>query len=285
LSETTLYDLKRAAERRIQASGSNSFKLDVEILTEYAFDLSRGRQFLEQSRVIEDAEIRRFNDLVMRRAAGEPIAYIVGEQEFWSLPFKVNEHTLIPRPDTETLIEASCKYIPDEELTILDIGTGSGCILLSILSEKPNASGIGIDQSEGAILVAQENAGALSLGERASFQVTDIFDDWAGERFDMVVSNPPYIPSGDLAGLMKDVKDYEPETALNGGSSGLIFYERIIALAPEILKEDGLLAFEVGIHQAEDVAAIMDDNGFFDIFLHEDLAGVQRVVTGFHGKR
>jgi len=285
LSETTLYDLKRAAERRIRASGSSSFKLDVEILTEYAFDLSRGRQFLEQSRAIEDADIRRFNDLVMRRAAGEPIAYILGEQEFWSLPFKVDEHTLIPRPDTETLIEAACKYIPDEELTILDIGTGTGCILLSILSEKPNASGIGIDQSEGAITVARENMDALSLGDRASFQVIDIFDDWTGERFDMVVSNPPYIPSGDLTGLMKDVKDYEPETALNGGSSGLIFYERIVSLAPEILKEDGLLAFEVGIHQAEDVAVIMDDNGFFDIFLHEDLAGVQRVVTGFHGKR
>jgi len=223
-----------------------------------------------------------FWGMVERRLTGEPVAYIVGEQGFWSLDFYVNEHTLIPRPDTELLVEIGLQYLREVATPfIADIGSGSGCILLSLLSELGGAWGLGVDLSAEALKVAQRNANRHELEARARFIHSDWFEGFEeGEAFDLIVSNPPYIPAGDIAGLMKDVKDFEPASALDGGTDGLDCYRQISRQAPGYLTESGHLAFEVGAGQSVDVRAIMVAVGYADIRVYPDLAGISRVVIG-----
>lgn len=234
------------------------------------------------SEAVSNTQQANFQEMVDRRLAGEPVAYIVGEQGFWSLDFYVDENTLIPRPDTELLVEAGLKSIGDLEApSVADLGCGSGCILLSILSDHAGASGVGADFSAGALSVAQRNASRHGLDRRASFIESDWFDSFGScADFDLIVSNPPYIPAAEIAHLMRDVRDYEPISALEGGADGLDCYRRISRDALGFLAESGCLAFEVGIHQSSSVCSILGELGYREVKVFPDLAGINRVVIG-----
>jgi release factor glutamine methyltransferase len=225
-------------------------------------------------------ERARFEALIARRAAHEPAARLLGRREFWSLDFALSSETLVPRPDSETVIEAVLAHIGERgaPLRLLDLGTGSGCLLLALLSELPAASGIGVDIAPNAALTAQRNAVALGLADRADF----VAGSWAAAlagRFDVIVVNPPYIPSKAIAGLAPEVGRHDPHRALDGGSDGLDSYR---ALAPEmvrLLREGGSAAFELGAGQARPVKAIMRRAGLAIVEIRRDLAGVERCLV------
>lgn len=216
--------------------------------------------------------------LVNRRLQHEPVSHIVGMKEFWRDTFMVTADVLTPRADTETMLEALLRHQQASPARILDLGTGSGCLLLSALREYPQATGVGVDQSEAALAVAAKNAAALGMAERAAF----VRSNWCSAlegRFDVLLSNPPYIPTGDIAGLDRDVQGYEPHTALDGGADGLACYRSILQQAGAYLNPRSLVIFEVGMGQAQDVAALGQDYGFTFIEISADLAGIGRVVV------
>ena len=220
--------------------------------------------------------LNEYERVLEKRAEHVPLQYITGEQEFMGMTFKVNSNVLIPRQDTEVLVEEVLKAL-EPGMEVLDVCTGSGCILLSILKNAPTVRGTGSDVSKQALLVAKENARLHGL--EAEWVRGNLFDNVSG-RFDVIVSNPPYIPQAQIPTLMPEVQLFEPLAALDGGVDGLDFYRRIAALAPEYLKEDGLLFFEIGCDQAEDVRRIMTESGFAELSVEKDLAGLERVVKG-----
>ena len=223
---------------------------------------------------------RKFNDAIERLKSGEPVQYIVGECEFMSLTFEVNSKTLIPRSDTEILVESVFELCKDKEnVRILEIGSGSGCVAVSLAHLLQNSKVVSLDISDEALLVARGNAEKNGVFERVEFIRHDIMGGFPNLKHlpDAVVSNPPYIPHADIEKLEKKVKAFEPLTALDGGVDGLDFYRFISKNAP--LKDGGLLAFEVGINQAEAVAMLMEKR-FSDITITKDLSGIDRVVTG-----
>lgn len=276
----TATELVAAASNKLEKNGNALARRDADMMLAHIVSVEPVSLPLF-SKPISIDQLARFEEMVDRRLTGEPVAYIIGEQGFWSLDFYVNQHTLIPRPDTELLVEVGLKAVKDcAKPHIADLGTGSGCILLSILSEHGRALGLGADISAEALDVAQRNADRHGLAGRARFIQSDWFDRLVGERFDLIVSNPPYIASGDIAGLMSDVRDYEPASALDGGRDGLDYYRYISQHAVGHLKEKGHLVFEVGIDQFADVCSIMADDGYADIQIFPDLAGINRVVIG-----
>lgn len=216
-----------------------------------------------------------YEPLVARRAAREPLAYITGHREFWGLDFAVSSATLIPRPDTETLVEAVLDS-GQKPRTILDLGTGTGCLLLAILHEMPHAFGIGTDINPTAATLARNNARSLGLASRAAFLAGNWADALA-QKFDLVLSNPPYIEQAGLAALMPEVQTYEPATALDGGADGLTAYRAIISALPGILAENGLAVLELGAGQATSVVALAAAAGFSST-LRPDLAGIERAL-------
>ena len=207
------------------------------------------------------------------------MAHILGRREFWSLAFKVTADTLDPRPDSETLVQAVLDQVPDRSaaLRLADFGTGTGCLLLALLHELPNATGVGVDVSAAALAVAAENADALGLAQRASFHRGN-WDDGIDPGFDIVLSNPPYIPSGDIAGLQPEVASFEPRLALDGGSDGLDAYRRLGPAAMRLLVPGGLAAFEIGLGQGDSVRRIMAAAGLRHIATARDLGAVERCV-------
>ena len=216
-----------------------------------------------------------------RRLAGEPVARILEAWEFWGLPFRLSPETLVPRPDTETLVEAALAATPDRAapLRILDLGTGSGCILVALLSELPNATGLGVDRSWGALRTARANARNNGVANRAGFVASD-WCDALGAPFDRVVSNPPYIASGVIAGLDREVRQHDPRAALDGGDDGLAAYRRIVHAAAEtLLAPGGSLHFEIGYDQAEAVTVLGEKAGLRSGGIAHDLAGHARVVS------
>ncbi len=220
-----------------------------------------------------------YDALIARRAAHEPLALILGRREFWSLDFAVSPATLIPRGDSETLIEAALAAFPDRNAVrrVLDLGTGTGCLLLAALHEFGSAFGIGTDRVPAAARLAASNAAALGLADRAAFVVADWAEPLSG-RFDLILSNPPYIPTGDLAGLMPEVAGHEPASALDGGMDGLTAYRRIIAGLPALLAAGGAAVIELGIGQAGQVAALAAAAGL-SAGLRDDLAGIPRALV------
>lgn len=230
------------------------------------------------------AAAERLAALLARRIAREPISRILGRREFYGLDFHLNAATLDPRPDTETLVEAVLAHVDagagrGVPWRLLDIGTGTGAILLALLANLPAATGVGVDIAAEAVKMASENAGRLGLMPRAAFRQGDLMAGLEG-RFDIVVSNPPYIPSGDIGALEPEVRLHDPVLALDGGADGLDFYRRLVAGAPALLAPEGLLAFEVGFGQAEAVTGLMADAGFRALRLRRDLGGIDRVVAG-----
>jgi release factor glutamine methyltransferase len=226
--------------------------------------------------------------LLARRVWREPLAYILGGREFWSLPIRVTADTLVPRPETETLVEAALGWLGERragaaELRILDLGTGSGCLLLALLSELPRAFGVGVDLSAAALAVARENADALGLASRAGF----VGGDWGsalGGGFDLVVANPPYVADGELTTLAPEIVRFEPRLALAGGADGLAAYRAIAPQLPRLLAPGGAAFLEVGAGQASSVAAMLAGHGLQDVDIKTDLAGVGRCLRAVAGE-
>lgn len=271
----------RLAAHRLADAGVLEARAEARRLLRLAAGISAEEQLMAAGELLEAAVQMQFEAFVSRRAQHEPFAYIAGEREFWSLPFRVTPATLIPRPDTETVVEAALAHIRmrrNHQPRILDLGTGSGCILLAILSELPGAYGIGVDASADALTIAEHNARALGLGDRATFHLGNWAEGFAGP-FDLIVSNPPYIADGDIDSLDADVARYEPRSALAGGGDGLDAYRAITAAAPALLAPGAGLALEAGFGQADAVAGLLRRAGLDIVGIHADLAGVPRCVV------
>jgi release factor glutamine methyltransferase len=251
--------------QKLRAAGIDTPELDARLLREKA---AGDDALLEAS--------------VARRVAREPMAQILGEKGFWTLDLKVTRDVLMPRPDTETVIESLLKHQPDKNATlrILDLGTGSGCLLLSALSEYPNATGVGVDASASALAVAQENTRRCGMETRTEFFLGSWCDALPeGMRFDVILSNPPYIPTREIATLMPEVRDYEPHLALDGGEDGLNCYRTLAMQIQTRMVSEAIALFEIGAHQENDVANILKGSGYAVIDQACDLSGVVRVVT------
>lgn len=276
----TLKNLRRNAHIKLQEkTGITSPELDADLIIMHVMDLTKN-ELLVKDIDVPDALAVEVNAYLNRRAAGMPVQYIVGKTEFMSLEFEVNKDTLIPRQDTEILVEAIInKYKNSSEpVKILDIGCGSGCIGISLARYLPNADITELDISEKALNVAKRNAERNMVSGRVKFVCRDI-NDGIDDKYDCIISNPPYIPTDDLLELQPEVIEFEPITALDGGDDGLDFYRIIIEnVSP---KKGGIIAFEVGINQAYGVADMMHLKGYTNIETIKDLSGIERVVLGY----
>ncbi|WP_024509496.1 peptide chain release factor N(5)-glutamine methyltransferase [Bradyrhizobium sp. ARR65] len=280
----TLEAARRALAARFKAANIDSAELDARMLLGAALKLDLTALIASAARRLTQQEVERLRIFAERRISGEPVARILGEKEFWGLQLKLAPETLVPRPDTETVVELALQMLPaptpQRALRILDIGTGSGAILLALLSERPDVSGVGTDISEGALKAAKSNAAALGLLSRAAFVACDYAAALSGP-FDLVVSNPPYIPSADIAGLGAEVREHDPHQALDGGVDGLTAYRALIPDAARLLGAGGALVVEAGYGQSGPIEGLMTRAGFA---VHEppkmDLAGIPRAVGG-----
>ncbi len=282
---------------QLEAEGIENADCDIRILLEDLCGVDREELFLQGDKIISRRESEIFMNAVTRRMGHYPVQYITGKQEFMGLTFTVNQNVLIPRMDTEILVEEVMRQLNDKS-RILDMCTGSGCILLSLLYYSNDCEGVGVDISEEALDVAKDNAGRLILDDtfdllfktggmgkkhldedKIEFIQSNLFNDVRG-RFDIIVSNPPYIRSDVIPTLMEEVRDYEPILALDGKEDGLYFYRKIIEKSPDYLNPGGLLFFEIGYDQAHDVVALMEKAGFKDVTVVQDYAHLDRVVWG-----
>lgn len=273
-----------ALTRRFAAAGIDSPRLDARLLVAHILGIRPQDILLRAETALTVGQTQALEALAHRREAREPVSRILGHRGFWSLDLSVGPDTLDPRPDTETVIEAVLEAMPDRAapLRILDLGTGTGCILLALLEEYPQASGVGLDIAAGAVEIATANAAAAGLANRAAFVVGDWTTglDACGLDgvFDVVVSNPPYIPDGDIAGLEPEVRQHDPWRALAGGTDGLDAYRLLAPLAATRVSPSGMVAFEVGIGQAAAVSALLTTAGFAAVWNRADLGDVERCV-------
>jgi release factor glutamine methyltransferase len=276
----TVAQARRAAADRLRERGFDTPDLDARLLVGHALGLDHAALVAESARRLIAAESAALEHVVAQRLAHEPVARILGTREFWSLPLRVTPDVLVPRPETETVVEAVLAVAArDRLLRVADLGVGSGAILLALLSELPTASGIGTDRYPRALAVARDNAQRLGLADRAGFVACDFGAALAGDC-DVVVSNPPYIPTPDIAALAPDVRDHDPRAALDGGPDGLSSYRMIAADAGRLLAPGGWLAVEVGLGQSEAVCDLLAAGGLaIEGPPRPDLAGVPRVVT------
>ena len=268
--------------------GIESPRLDAEVLLSALLGRDRMYLYVHFDEPLEPEELARFRGYVKERAAHVPLAYVLGRREFMGLDFRVTRDTLIPRPDTEILVQCAVDFLCARleagatACTIADIGTGTGAIALSTLHYTEGIRADAVDISPAAAAVARENAERLGLTERIDIHVGDLLAPLAGGRYDMILSNPPYIPTADIAGLMPEVRSYEPHLALDGGADGLNIYRRLMADAPALLKEGGAVAVEVGIDEAAAVAALaIEHPRIVRTETLKDLAGIERVVVGY----
>ena len=284
----TIMEILNWTKQYFEAKGVENPRLDAEVLLCAVLKCQRIKLYTDFERPLSKDELATMRAYVQRRGNFEPLAYILGERAFMSNIFKVTPATLVPRPETELLVESLVKAVPflraDGYVKILDIGTGSGAIIVSLLDALPQAVGVGVDISNDALAVAKENAERIGVKERIALRQSDVFSNVpAAKKFDVIVSNPPYIPAADIAGLDKDVQK-EPRGALDGGEDGLDFYRRICAEAAEHLAENGLLAFEIGINQSAAVCRLCLENGFKKAVVRKDYAGIERMVFALKEK-
>ncbi len=235
--------------------------LDSEILLSKTISKSREKILVNLDQKITKKDILVFESYLQRRSQNEPIAYILEEKEFWSKKFKVNKHTLIPRPETELLVDQLLKIYEGKKISILDIGTGSGCIIISLLSDLKQSFGTGIDISKNAILIAKQNASKHKLFNKVKF-LNKSLENVFNQKFDLIVSNPPYVEKKRIKNLSNDIKRYEPRMALDGGNDGLDVIKKVIYKSNHILKVKGMLALEIGNEQINKVSKILIDNNF-----------------------
>lgn len=271
--------LDRAA-RRLAAAGIENARREARLLLAAALGRDAAWVFAHDDEALAPDQQMKFDSVVERRAARVPMAHILGRREFWGLDLEITGDVLDPRADSETLIEAALTlgFDKDAPLRILDLGTGSGCLLLALLSEWKNATGVGLDQSGAALGLAWRNAERLGFLPRVNF----LRGDWAkslSSLFDLVISNPPYIPSGEIPNLMPEVRDHEPWAALDGGPDGLDPYRLILADLGRILAVGGRAIFEIGANQANAVETLVRQHGFGLLAIHRDLAGLGRALV------
>lgn len=277
----TIAGARRLLAENFRDSGIESPESDARILVGHALAVGRTAMVSSPDRILSRQEVEAINTLAARRLRHEPVARIVGRKEFWSLPLRISPATLVPRPETETVVEAVLAAVGERTLPlrIADLGTGSGAILLALLSELPQATGIGTDIDPAALATAAENAHELALQDRAAFMLSD-FASALTETFDVVVSNPPYIAAHELPALPQEVRDYDPPRALDGGPDGLSCYRRIAAAALQLLKAGGIIALEIGAGQEKAVTAIFEACGFAAAAPpRPDLAGIPRALV------
>ncbi len=288
-------DVYEAGREQMEKAGVGEAALDARLLLEYVCGTDRNALLVHGDREVSEEEYDRYRELTGKRAARVPLQHLTGGQEFMGLPFFVNEQVLVPRQDTEVLVEEVMKHLHDG-MRILDMCTGSGCILLSLLHYSNDCTGVGVDLSAGALAVAGENYERLRTKRpemKAQFLEGDLFAALEAEcgqsagdkgalagRFDIIVSNPPYIETEVIKSLMPEVREHEPMMALDGGTDGLAFYRRIAREAGAYLNGGGMLFFEIGCEQADSVKRIMEQAGFRGIEVVKDFAGLDRIVYG-----
>ncbi|MEQ1889716.1 MAG: peptide chain release factor N(5)-glutamine methyltransferase [Alphaproteobacteria bacterium] len=281
-----IHEALRAGAAQLRAAGVEQAVLDARLLLMAAAGMTAEAVIRNPDAELSSGQTAAYAEMISRRVAREPVSRILGRREFWSLDFEITPATLDPRPDSETLISAALDAVRDRErpLRILDIGTGSGCLLLALLSEFPCARGTGIDISNGALDVARRNAAHLGFSQRARFIQCDVqnggWSSQAGGPFDMVVSNPPYIEDAALAGLAPEVIGFDPYQALAGGVDGLNFYRIITISLAQLLSPDGLVILETGAGQAGAVQIMLRQAGLAVLDTRHDLGGVARAVAG-----
>lgn len=267
-------------QAKFDAAGIESARLDARLLALHVTKREFAELIADPDLNMDDGEADELAMLCEQRLTFKPIAHLLGVKEFWSLPFAINETTLVPRPDSETIIEAALECVTDRSQTcrVLDLGTGSGCLLLALLSELPNAHGVGVDASKGALQIAVENARAFGMDERALF----VEGNWGAPvsgHFDLIVCNPPYIPDTDRAALAPEVRDFEPASALFGGIDGLNPLREIAPTLKRLLSPKGFYIMEFGQGQSAAVSSIVSASGLEIVQIRKDLAGIERVIV------
>ncbi len=273
----TLGALFGEGKRRLREARIEEWELDAWYLLEHVLGCTRNDYYLYPERRIEEDQGQKYLELIQKRTAHIPLQHLTGSQEFMGYRFHVNEHVLIPRQDTEILVEEALRHVR-ASMKVLDLCTGSGCILLSLLKMVPGLTGFGTDISEQALQVARRNRKNLSLETKAEFLKSDLFEEVKG-KFDCILSNPPYIPSKVVDTLMEEVREHEPRIALDGREDGLHYYREITEQSPAYLKPGGMLFLEIGYDQADAVVKLMEQD-FTHIRVVKDLAGLDRVVYG-----
>lgn len=268
-----------AAKEKLAAAGVENPEVDIRLLAQHVLKTDHAALLMNLNRMLSDAEVKDLDAAITRRAKREPVSRIIGSRGFWKHEFKVTPQTLDPRPDSETLVETALKCAATPPATILDLGTGTGCLLLSLLGEWMNAKGVGLDISGEAVATARENAQNLKLDARATFIEASWENYTPAAAFDMVISNPPYIAAGEMPGLAPEVTQYDPVAALVSGEDGLECYRSIVGLLPRFLKKGGWVVFEIGHAQANDVKSILANAGASVIHTVQDLAGSDRVIA------
>ena len=268
---------------RLKEAGIEEAGLDAWYLLEYVTGINRATYFADSNQEMKDSHRSTYQTLISERETRIPLQHLTGVQEFMGLEFRVNEHVLIPRQDTEILVETALEKINTKKpLRVLDMCTGSGCILLSVLSygrKKCEITGVGVDVSDKALQVAKENARILQVD--AEWIESDLFSG-VSEKFDMILSNPPYIPSAVIKTLQPEVREHDPLLALDGKEDGLYFYRKIIEESRNYLQPGGWLIFEIGAEQGEAVSSYLKQNGFVQVAVKKDLTGLDRVVCGVY---
>ena len=270
--------IKSAASQLAMADVPNAAKEAGSLLQ---FAIARDRAFVVAHPEYDLTEQERaiFTDAVTRRAARAPFQQITGRQEFYGLDFIVTPDVLIPRPETEILVERAIEIVGDREARSLDIGVGSGCISVAVLKNCPKATGLAVDVSEAAIAIAKGNATMHGVNDRLNIEISNVYDDIRAERFDLIVSNPPYVPAADIDTLQPEVRDHEPHVALTDGSTGLSIIERIVSGAPQHLKANGSLLVEIGFGQSEKVVQLFERGRWASVEVLPDLQGIPRIVV------
>lgn len=275
----TLKEAWQQATNRLYKFKINDAELDAWYLLSHVTGLTRAEFFIKGDELMSEEQERQYEELLARRTSHEPLQYIIGTQEFMGLSFVVRDGVLIPRQETELLVEEALPLSKGKR--VLDMCTGSGCIIVSIAKLANPAQAVGVDVSEQALAVAKENATRLEV--QASFLQSNLFEQVEGQ-FDVIVSNPPYIASNVIPELMPEVREYEPMLALDGKEDGLFFYRTIISQAKEYLVEDGTILFEIGHDQGEAVATLLEQAGYENIVVKKDYAGLNRIVRAVVAK-
>lgn len=277
--EMSVETARRAIVAAFREAQIETADLDARLLLQAAMGCDATALARAPEAPISEAQAEILNDYIAQRLRHKPVSRIMGQREFYGRDFKINERVLDPRPDSETLIDEVLSLTDDTPIRLLDLGTGSGCLLISLLAEREDWTGLGADVSPQALDVARANADALGVAARAEFVESDWFKNIA-RRFDVIISNPPYLGPGEMEWLARDVMDYDPHLALYGGSDGLDPYRLITAQSADYLADDGFLVFEIGALQGRAVSALMVEAGFAQVKITQDLAGRDRVVSG-----
>jgi len=277
----TVHDILMESTNALERVDSPTARLDAEVLLAFCLGCDRLEFLKNPAMTIGKKQQSKFSKLLARRLRWEPVAYITGRKNFWTFSLNVNKDVLIPRPDTEIIVEetiAVCRDIDSTEINILDVGTGSGAIALALVQEISRGNVTATDISTSALALARENARLLKLEDKIDFRQGDLFEPLE-EVFDIIVSNPPYISEDEYKELPNGVKDYEPQIALLAGKNGLEFYEKLIDQAPGYLKKNGWLLLEIGAKQKKEVCTLMEEAGRYDsVTMRRDYAGLPRVV-------